>query len=125
MHSHPDPRKVELRIDAMAAGAVSKKRDADVIPCEDIVIRVHIPEEWIYFFRMEKHTRFGSVKSASRRPGKLKGIERILGATTNIQLEASLLEASAGQAKYEHAFHSLVWRIPRLPKEGQGKLLFT
>jgi len=32
-----------------------------------------------------------------------------------------LLETSAGQAKYEHAFHSLVWRIPRLPKDGQGK----
>lgn len=56
----------------MAAGAVSKQVDAEVIPCEDIVIKVHIPECWIYFFRTEKHTRFGSVKSASRRPGKIK-----------------------------------------------------
>ena len=50
-----------------------------------------------------------------------KGIERFLGATTNFALETSLLEVSAGQAKYEHSFRSLVWRIPRLPKEGQGK----
>lgn len=111
----------------MAAGASTKRRDAEnVIPCEDIVIKVHIPECWWYFFRTEKHTRFGSVKSASRRPGKIKGIERLLGATTNIPLETStLLEASAGQAKYEHAFKSLVWRIPRLPKEGQGKFLLV
>lgn len=47
-----------------------------------------------------------------------QGIERFLGATQN--LEATMMEASAGTAKYEHAFHSLVWRIPRLPKEGQG-----
>lgn len=47
-----------------------------------------------------------------------QGIERFLGATQN--LEATMMEASAGVAKYEHAFHSLVWRIPRLPKEGQG-----
>jgi len=117
-----NPRKVELRIEAMAAGASTKRRDAEnVIPCEDIVIKVHIPQEWVYLLRTEKHTRFGSVKSASRRPGKIKGIERLLGATTNIPLEsAALLEASAGQAKYEHAFRSLVWRIPRLPKEGHG-----
>lgn len=31
----------------MAAGAVSKKVDADVIPCEDIMIKVHIPECWL------------------------------------------------------------------------------
>lgn len=27
---------------------------------------------------------------------------------------------STGQAKYEHAYRAVVWRIPRLPKEGQG-----
>lgn len=32
-----------------------------------------------------------------------------------------MLETSAGTAKYEHVLHSLVWRIPRLPKEGQGQ----
>lgn len=31
-----------------------------------------------------------------------------------------MIEVTAGQAKYEHAYHSIVWRIPRLPKDGQG-----
>ena len=62
--------KVELRCEVLVPGAVSKKYGQ--IPCEDIVIRIHIPECWIYFFRTEKHMRFGSVKSAARRPGKIK-----------------------------------------------------
>lgn len=62
--------KVELRCEVLVPGAVSRKHGQ--IPCEDIVIRVHIPECWIYFFRTEKHMRFGSVKSAARRPGKIK-----------------------------------------------------
>ena len=65
-------KKVELRVEALAAGSVSCKMDKDIIPCEDIMIRVHMPECWIYFFRTEKHLRFGSVKSANRRPGKIK-----------------------------------------------------
>ncbi|GFW57112.1 RNA-directed DNA polymerase from mobile element jockey [Trichonephila clavipes] len=48
----------------------------------------------------------------------LSGLERIIGAAQN--LDPSLIEVSAGQAKYEHVFHAVVWRIPRLPKEGQG-----
>ena len=47
-----------------------------------------------------------------------KGFERILGAAANP--EPQLIEVTAGQAKYEHAYHSIVWRIPKLPKEGQG-----
>ena len=45
-------------------------------------------------------------------------MDRILGTATNP--EPQLIEVTAGQAKYEHAFHSIVWRIPRLPKDGQG-----
>jgi stonin-1/2 len=36
-------------------------------------------------------------------------------------LETTLIEVSSGQAKYEHQHRSIVWRMPRLPKEGQGK----
>ncbi len=31
-----------------------------------------------------------------------------------------LMETSSGQAKYEHQHKAIVWRIPRLPKIGQG-----
>ena len=82
------------------------------------MVRIPIPECWIYLFRVEKHFRYGSVKSAHRRTGKIKGIERFLGAVDN--LEPQLMEATSGQAKYEHQHKAIVWRMPRLPKEGQG-----
>lgn len=62
--------------------------------------------------------RYGSVKSAHRRTGKIKGIERILG--TVDQLQESLIEVTSGQAKYEHHHRSIVWRCSKLPKDGQG-----
>ncbi|KAK3914989.1 Protein stoned-B [Frankliniella fusca] len=108
--------KVELRADVLVPGFSSRKYGQ--IPCEDICIRFPIPECWIYLFRVEKHFRYGSVKSTHRRAGKVKGIERFLGAVDT--LEQSLLEVTSGQAKYEHQHRSIVWRVARLPKEGQG-----
>lgn len=69
--------------------------------------------------KIKNYFRYGSVKSAHRRTGKIKGIERILG--TMDQLQESLIEVTSGQAKYEHHHRAIVWRCPRLPKEGQGK----
>ncbi|KAK9870750.1 hypothetical protein WA026_009712 [Henosepilachna vigintioctopunctata] len=108
--------KVELRADVLVPGFASRKLGQ--VPCEDVQIRFPIPECWIYLFRVEKHFRYGSVKSAHRRTGKIKGIERILG--TMETLQESLIEVTSGQAKYEHQHRAIVWRCPRLPKEGQG-----
>lgn len=36
-------------------------------------------------------------------------------------LQENLIEVTSGQAKYEHQHRAIVWRCPRLPKEGQGK----
>ncbi|KAI8432496.1 hypothetical protein MSG28_004877 [Choristoneura fumiferana] len=108
--------KVELRADVLVPGFASRKLGQ--VPCEDVAIRFPIPEAWIYLFRVEKHHRYGSVKSAHRRTGKIKGIERFLGAVDT--LSESLIEVTSGQAKYEHQHRALVWRMPRLPKEGQG-----
>ncbi|XP_031766875.2 protein stoned-B-like [Galleria mellonella] len=108
--------KVELRADVLVPGFASRKLGQ--VPCEDVSIRFPIPECWIYLFRVEKHFRYGSVKSAHRRTGKIKGIERFLGAVDTLQ--ESLIEVTSGQAKYEHQHRAIVWRMPRLPKEGQG-----
>lgn len=108
--------KVEIKADILVPGFTSRKLGQ--IPCEDVMVRIPIPECWIYLFRVEKHFRYGSVKSAHRRTGKIKGIERFLGAVDN--LEPQLMEATSGQAKYEHQHKAIVWRMPRLPKEGQG-----
>ena len=63
-------------------------------------------------------TRMGAVKSAHRRAGKVKGIDRFLG--TMETAKQDLMETSSGEAKYEHQHRAIVWRIPRLPKHGQG-----
>lgn len=34
--------------------------------------------------------------------------------------DAALMEVTSGQAKYEHQHRAIVWRMSRLPKEGQG-----
>lgn len=62
--------KVELKCEVLVPGCISRKHGQ--IACEDIAIRLHIPECWIYFFRTEKHLRYGSAKSANRRYGKIK-----------------------------------------------------
>lgn len=110
---------MELRADILVPGFASRKLGQ--IPCEDVMVRFPIPECWIYLFRVEKHFRYGSVKSAHRRTGKIKGIERFLGAVDT--LEPQLMEVTSGQAKYEHQHRAIVWRMPRLPKEGQGTCL--
>jgi len=38
-------------------------------------------------------------------------------------LEPHLIEVTSGEAKYEHHHRAVVWRMPRLPKEGQGMIL--
>ena len=58
------------------------------------------------------------LSSVPHSQGKVKGIERILGAVDT--LEQSLMEVSSGSAKYEHHHRAIAWRIHRLPKEGQG-----
>ena len=55
----------------------------------------------------------------SSRAGKVKGLERFMG-TLETQTQ-DLMETSSGQAKYEHQHKAIVWRVPRLPKQGQGK----
>ena len=49
---------------------------------------------------------------------QVKGIERFLG-TLETQTQ-ELMETSSGLAKYEHQHKAIVWRVPRLPKQGQG-----
>ncbi|WKY09923.1 hypothetical protein Q1695_002350 [Nippostrongylus brasiliensis] len=112
--------KVEIRIEAMAAAQVEKTRGGKStrrqVPCEDIAIRFPIPEAWIYIFREERHWGVGSVHSKKLRPGKVKNLkDRLLGAVQSN--EPNLIECAIGEAKYEHVYRSLVWRIPRLPEK--------
>merc|ERR1719232_490056 len=124
-------QKVEIRADMMIPYPHTKAWGQ--VPCEDVAMRIPLPECWIYQFRTEKahisfsslaagnialSSRMGSVKSAHRRAGKVKGLERFLG-TMETQAQ-ELMETSSGEAKYEHQHKSIVWRVGRLPKLGQG-----
>ena len=113
-------RHVEIRSDIIIPGYYSNSRKAQQTPCEDILIRFPIPEPWIYMLRVEKRFKYGSVKSATRKPGKIKGLERLTQMAQGF-LPPSLIEVSTGTAKYENVFHGIVWRIPRLPERNQGK----
>ena len=77
--------QVEIRADMMIPYPHTKAWGQ--VPCEDVSMRIPLPECWIYQFRTEKHhvslsqlaagslnlsTRMGSVKSAHRRAGKVK-----------------------------------------------------
>ncbi|XP_045111588.1 protein stoned-B-like isoform X2 [Portunus trituberculatus] len=109
-------RRVDISCEILVPGFSGRKLGQ--VPCEDVVVRFPLPECWIYMFRVEKHFRYGSVKSAHRRTGKVKGIERLMGTVETP--ESALMEVTSGQAKYEHQHRAIVWRMSRLPKEGQG-----
>jgi len=127
--------RVEIRADVMVPFHATKAWGQ--VPCEDVALRIPIPEAWIYQFRKEQlnvgpgavrgalstgnfslASRMGSVKSSHRRVGKVKGIDRFLG--TMETANTDLMETSSGEAKYEHQHKAIVWRVPRLPKHGQG-----
>jgi len=69
-------QRIDIRSDILVPGFTSRKLGQ--IPCEDVMVRFPIPEEWIYMFRVEKHFRYGSVKSAHRRYFKTFLIHRSL-----------------------------------------------
>ncbi|VDN08040.1 unnamed protein product [Thelazia callipaeda] len=109
--------KIEIRIEAIAAAQSEHlKCSRRQIPCEDIQIRFPVPEAWIYLFREERRWGVGSVHAKVKRPGRVKNLkDRLMGTVQNV--ENSLIEAAIGEAKYEHLYRALVWRIPRLPEK--------
>lgn len=112
-------RHIEVRTEVMVTGYYSSSRRAAQTPCEEIQIRFPIPESWIYLFRVEKRFKYGAIHSSTRKPGKIKGLERLTMFAQGI-LPASLIEVSTGLAKYENAFQAVVWRIDQLPDRNEG-----
>lgn len=66
-------KKCEIRCDLLVTGYHSYSKKHGQFPCEDIEVRFPIPEVWIYMFRYERRFGYGSVHSAARKPGKIKG----------------------------------------------------
>lgn len=112
-------KKCEIRCDLLVTGYHSFSKKHGQFPCEDIEVYFPIPEQWIYLFRYEKRFRYGSFKSSTRKPGKIKGLERLTMIAQGL-LTPTLMEADVGSAKYEHLNRAVVWRIPRLPERNEG-----
>jgi hypothetical protein len=66
-------RKCEIRCDLLVTGYHSYSKKHGQFPCEDIEVLFPIPEVWIYMFRYERRFGYGSVHSAARKPGRIKG----------------------------------------------------
>ena len=115
-------RQFEVRVDLLVTGYHAFSKKCGQFPCEDIEVRIPIPELWIYYFRYEKRFGYGSLKAMARKPGKIKGLERLTMMAQGL-LTPALMEASVGSAKYGHLYRSVVWRIPRLPERNQGNYL--
>ncbi|CAL8092138.1 unnamed protein product [Calicophoron daubneyi] len=116
-----DGRRVSMRCELLVPGFFSASHRSGAVPCENVEIHIPVPEEWIYHFRVEKHHKYGSVHSTLRKPGRIKGLERITQMAQSL-LPPSILEASIGLAKYEHLYKAVVWRIPRIPDKGEASL---
>ncbi|CAH8463780.1 unnamed protein product [Schistosoma curassoni] len=114
-----DGRRVSMRCDLLVPGYFSASKRSGAVPCEKVEIHIPFPEEWIYHLRVEKHHKYGSVHSTLRKPGKIKGLERITQMAQSL-LPPSMLEASIGVAKYEHLYKAIVWRIPRVPEKSEA-----
>ena len=117
-------KHIEFRSEILIPGFYTNSKKKGQTPCEEISVRFPIPQPWIYMFRVEKRFKYGSIKSATRKPGKIKGLERLTMIAQGM-LPPSLIEVSSGSAKYENIFQSVVWRIPRLPERNEGKWLLS
>ena len=111
--------KFEIRCDLLVTGYHSFSKKHGQFPCENIEVRFSVPEQWIYLFRYERRFGYGSLKSAWRKPGKIKGLERLTMIAQGL-LTPTLMETDVGIAKYENVYHAVVWRIPRLPEKSEG-----
>ncbi|GAV08632.1 hypothetical protein RvY_18296 [Ramazzottius varieornatus] len=109
--------KVGIKVEAMTTDYYRRKRAQ---PCDDIQIRVPVPEQWIYLFRTEKLLGYGSKHAQSKKGSMMKELREKIRTAGAAVPDTSAIAVTAGSARYEHCYRSLVWRLSRLPKEGQG-----
>ncbi|KAK0152305.1 Stonin-2 [Merluccius polli] len=96
----------------MSQGFTSNRDTFNLIPCENVAIRYPIPEIWAKNFRRdgvigEKSLKARFNKGASFGTASASGAE-------------PAMRVTLGAAKYEQAFKSVVWRIPRLPDKNSA-----
>ncbi|NXA24765.1 STON2 protein, partial [Ibidorhyncha struthersii] len=91
----------------MSTGFSSNRDPLTQVPCENVMIRYPVPNEWVKNFRRESVLGEKSLKAKVNK-GATFG-------STSLSGSEPVMRVTLGTAKYEHAFNSIVWRISRLP----------
>ncbi|KFQ53830.1 Stonin-2, partial [Pelecanus crispus] len=100
--------EVEVQSWLMMSSGFSSNRDPlTQVPCENVMIRYPVPNEWVKNFRRESVLGEKSLKAKVNK-GATFGSSSLSGSEP-------VMRVTLGTAKYEHAFNSIVWRINRLP----------
>ncbi|NWS69107.1 STON2 protein, partial [Crotophaga sulcirostris] len=91
----------------MSTGFSSNRDPLTQVPCENVMIRYPVPNEWVKNFRRDSVLGEKSLKAKVNK-GATFG-------STSLSGSEPVMRVTLGTAKYEHAFNSIVWRISRLP----------
>ncbi|NXS91900.1 STON2 protein, partial [Jacana jacana] len=96
----------------MSTGFSSNRDPLTQVPCENVMIRYPVPNEWVKNFRRESVLGEKSLKAKVNK-GAAFG-------STSVSGSEPVMRVTLGTAKYEHAFNSIVWRINRLPDKNSA-----
>ncbi|NXG74160.1 STON2 protein, partial [Baryphthengus martii] len=96
----------------MSTGFSSNRDPLTQVPCENVMIRYPVPNEWVKNFRRESVLGEKSLKAKVNK-GATFG-------STSMSGSEPVMRVTLGTAKYEHAFNSIVWRINRLPDKNSA-----
>ncbi|NXK87979.1 STON2 protein, partial [Formicarius rufipectus] len=96
----------------MSTGFSSNHDPLTQVPCENVMIRYPVPNEWVKNFRREGVLGEKSLKAKVNK-GATFG-------STGLSGSEPVMRVTLGTAKYEHAFNSIVWRINRLPDKNSA-----
>lgn len=80
--------------------------------CENVVIRVPVPGDWVKVTQTVALLRQKSLKARMNR-------NACLGAVSNADSQP-VMQVSIGTVKYENVYSAVVWRIDRLPAKNTG-----
>ncbi|XP_061467872.1 stonin-2 [Rhineura floridana] len=105
--------EVELQSWLMMSPGFSSNRDPlTQVPCENVMVRYPVPQEWVKNFRKDSVLGEKSLKAKVNKSASF--------GSTSVSGSEPVMRVTLGTAKYEHAFNSIVWRINRLPDKNSA-----
>uniref|UniRef100_A0A8C8S2H4 Stonin 2 n=1 Tax=Pelusios castaneus TaxID=367368 RepID=A0A8C8S2H4_9SAUR len=105
--------EVEVQSWLMMSTGFSSNRDPLLqVPCENVMVRYSVPNEWVKNFRREGVLGEKSLKAKVNKGASF--------GSTSVSGSEPVMRVTLGTAKYEHAFNSIVWRINRLPDKNSA-----